>query len=260
MDRRPGIEYADLTDIGCQREQNEDSSGYWEPNSEDGLERRGRLAVIADGMGGYEGGQEASRIAVQTICDTYANTPVLDHQVALLSSIREAHERIQKYALEHPEFFGMGTTCTAICIVREHLHYAHVGDSRLYLVRKGVISQLTQDHSYVARLVLLGTIRPEEAETHPQRHILTSALGVGQQPLVDTPAAPLTLESGDVLLLCTDGLWGIVSDQELRDFVNAGSASQACQELVRLAKERGGPDNITVQVLRIAENGAGGAS
>src|SRR5512133_1620432 len=255
MDRRPGIEYADLTDIGCQRAQNEDSSGYWEPNSEDGLERRGRLAVIADGMGGYEGGQEASRIAVQTICDTYANTPVLDHQVALLSSIREAHERIQKYALEHPEFFGMGTTCTAICIVREQLHYAHVGDSRLYLVRNGVISQLTHDHSYVARLVLSGAIRPEEAETHPQRHILTAALGVGEELLVDSPSTPLELDPGDVLLLCTDGLWGIVKDEELKDLAAAGSASEACQELVQLARDRGGPDNITVQVLRIPENG-----
>jgi PPM family protein phosphatase len=257
MDSRPGIEFADLTDIGCQREHNEDSSGYWEPQSEEGLERRGCLAVIADGMGGYEGGQEASRIAVQTICDTYANTPVIDNQVALLSCIRAAHERIQKYAVEHPEFFGMGTTCTAICIVRDLLHYAHVGDSRLYLVRSGVISQLTHDHSYVARLVMSGAIRPEEAEAHPQRHILTAALGVGEHPQVDTPSEPLALHLGDVLLLCTDGLWGIVHDQELKEFANVGTPSQACQELVRLAKERGAPDNITVQVLRISENGTG---
>ena len=257
MDRTPGIEFADLSDIGCQREHNEDSSAYWEPNSEDGLERRGRLAVIADGMGGYEGGQEASRIAVQTICETFANTPLIDHQLALLSSLRAAHERIQGYAMEHPQFFGMGTTCTAICIVQHQLHYAHVGDSRLYLVRTGAISQLTRDHSYVARLVTSGAIRPEEAELHPQRHILTAALGVGEQLVIDAPSAPLALQAGDVLLLCTDGLWGIVSNQELGESANLGSASEVCRELVRLAKERGGPDNITVQVLRIAENGTG---
>jgi PPM family protein phosphatase len=257
MNKAPGIEFASLTDIGCQRERNEDSSAYWEPDSEDGLERRGRLAVIADGMGGYEGGQEASRIAVQTICETYADTGLLDHQIALVSSVRAAHERIQEYAIQHPELFGMGTTCTALSVVHSQLHYAHVGDSRLYLIRHGSISQLTRDHSYVARLVMSGVIRPEEAELHPQRHILTAALGVGEQPLIDTPEMPVALEPGDVLLLCTDGLWGIVSNDELRKFANSGSPSEACRQLVQLANQRGGPDNITVQVLRFSGNGAG---
>lgn len=255
MHRAAEIEFADLTDIGCERDQNEDSYAFWEPKNERAADAKGRLAVIADGMGGYEGGQEASRIAVQTVCETYANTPIADHQLALLTSVRAAHERIQDYATQHPDFFGMGTTCTAACISDDLLHYVHVGDSRLYLLRRDSISQLTHDHSYVARLVKSGALSPEEAENHPQRHILTAALGVGGEPVFDTPAAPVRLQAGDALLLCTDGLWGTVSNCELRDLANRGSASSACRELVRLAKERGGPDNITVQLLRIFHDG-----
>src|SRR5581483_4702787 len=256
MEMRPGVEFADLSDIGCQRDQNEDSSAYWEPSSEEQLQSKGRLAVIADGMGGYEGGQEASRMAVQTICETYANSEVADHQVALVNSMRAAHKRIRNFALDHPDFFGMGTTCTAACIFADRLHYAHVGDSRLYLVRDGKIAQLTHDDSYVARLVDSGALRPEEAENHPQRHILTAALGISEEPAFETPPAPLALQSSDTLLLCTDGLWGTVSNDELKEYVNSRNASEACRELVRLAKERGGPDNITVQLLRIPQNGA----
>lgn len=251
-----GIEFADLTDIGCERDRNEDSNAYWEPKDEEELARKGRLAVVADGMGGYEGGQEASRLAVETICKSYASASAADPQLALLASIKAAHNRIQLYATEHPELFGMGTTCTAACVADNLLRYVHVGDSRLYLVRDGSITQLTQDHSYVARLVRSGALRPEEAETHPQRHILTAALGVGDEPVFDAPAAPIPLKTGDALLLCTDGLWGTVDDDELREYANSGSALQACEGLVRLAKGRGGLDNITVQLLRISYNGA----
>jgi serine/threonine protein phosphatase PrpC len=253
---RPGIEFADMTDIGCERDRNEDSNAYWEPKDEEELARKGRLAVIADGMGGYEGGEEASRLAVETICESYARASTADLQVALLASMKAAHSRIQVYATDHPELFGMGTTCTAACVANNVLRYVHVGDSRLYLVRDAEIKQLTQDHSYVARLVRSGALRPEEAETHPQRHILTAALGVGDEPLYDAPATPIPLKAGDALLLCTDGLWSNVDDDELREYASSGSAAQACEGLVRLAKQRGGPDNITVQLLRISQNGA----
>ena len=256
METKLGVEFADLTDIGCLRDQNEDSSGFWEPSTEEQLESKGRLAVIADGMGGYEGGQEASRMAVQTVCESYANSEALDNQLALVNSMRAAHKRIRNYALDHPDFFGMGTTCTAACIVADRLHYVHVGDSRLYLVRSGTISQLTHDDSYVARLVDSGALRPEEAENHPQRHILTAALGVGEEPVFQSSPTPLPLLSGDILLLCTDGLWGTVRNDELRECVNSRSGPEACRELIRLARERGGPDNITVQLLRIPQNGA----
>jgi protein phosphatase len=144
----------------------------------------------------------------------------------------------------------MGTTCTAAAILGHDLYYAHVGDSRLYLVRGTRISRLTHDHSYVGRLVENGAITAEQAESHPQRHILTNALGAGAIVSLDHSDAPVEVESGDVLVLCTDGLWSMVSEDEIRTAVAAGP-SAACRDLVALAKQRGGPDNITVQVISV---------
>src|SRR5438876_965260 len=152
MGIRPGVELASLSDIGCQRENNEDSYSYWEAISEEQYQRKGRLAIVADGMGGYEGGQEASRLAVTIIEDMYASAPN-GPQLALLAGFQAAHQRIQEHANEHPDLHGMGTTCTAIALIGNLLYFTHVGDSRLYLVRDATISRLTHDHSYVSRLV-----------------------------------------------------------------------------------------------------------
>jgi protein phosphatase len=137
------------------------------------------------------------------------------------------------------------------------LYFAHVGDSRLYLVRDGRISRLTRDHSYVGRLVESGLVRAQDAEKHPQRHILTAALGAGREVAVDAAEQPVALQSGDDLLLCTDGLWGVVTDEELEDAVTNNSPTQCCAALVKLARQRGGPDNITLQVLRIGPESKG---
>jgi len=255
MHIRPGIEMASLTDVGCQRENNEDFLSYWEPDSDADFQKKGRLALIADGMGGYEGGQEASRLAVETIQGIY-NDSVDDPRDALLRGFRTAHEKIQQYAAAHPEFEGMGTTCTALALNNLHLYFAHVGDSRLYLIRGATISRLTRDHSYVGRLVESGVLRSDEAERHPQRHILTAALGAGAEIVADAPLQPIDLEHGDILVLCTDGLWSLIHEPEILEIVTSQPASAACKELVRLARERGGPDNITVQVLRVSANGA----
>jgi protein phosphatase len=249
LEIHPEIEFATLTDVGCQRARNEDSSAYWHPNNHGEIERKGRLAVVADGMGGYEGGQEASQIAVQTVCETFAND-VGAPQALLLAGMRAAHERIREYARKNPKFFGMGTTCTAACISHAHLYFAHIGDSRLYLLRDGTISRLTRDHSYVGRLIESGLISASDAEVHPQRHILTAALGVGEDPRPDTPLEPLPLQNGDGLLLCTDGLWGVVRDHEIQAAAASDSLESACRELVHLARSRGAPDNITLQLLR----------
>ena len=251
MNVKPGIEVASLSDVGCQRENNEDSFLYWEPTSEPDFLRKGRLAVIADGMGGYEGGQEASRLAVETIRDVYENAIQDDPQASLLEAFATAHQRIQSYAQRHPELHGMGTTCTALVIRERQLYFAHVGDSRLYLVRGATISRLTRDHSYVARLVESGIVRPEDAEKHPQRHILTGALGAGMEVAVDGAEQVLTLQDGDDLLLCTDGLWGVVTEQELENAAGKFAPAECCAWLVKLALQRGGPDNITIQVLRV---------
>jgi len=249
---KPGIEMACLTDVGCQRDNNEDSYLYWEPESDKEFHRKGRLAIVADGMGGYEGGQEASRLAVETVRSVYDNGFDRDPQQALNAALESAHLTIQRFANEHIELQGMGTTCTALSIVDRQLYFAHVGDSRLYLVRPDVVSRLTRDHSYVGRLVESGIVRSEDAESHPQRHILTAALGSGRDVVPDSPLLPVTLEEGDTLVLCTDGLWSLVGEQEIATVVRSGTPAQSCDTLVKLALERGGPDNVTILVLRIS--------
>ena len=246
---RPGIELASLSDVGCQRQNNEDRYSYWEPESEEEFRRKGRVAMVADGMGGYEGGQEASRIAVETVEQVYASSLGNDPQALLNAGFLAAHQRIQEQASKDLALHGMGTTCTAIALLGNNLYYAHVGDSRLYIVRNGAISQLTRDHSYVSRLVADGILSEEEAESHPQRHILTAALGSGAEVFPETSPKPLSLGKGDVLVLCTDGLWSVVRETEIKSAV-ASPLKQACKDLVALAKQRGGPDNITVQLLR----------
>jgi protein phosphatase len=241
-----------LTDVGRQRANNEDSYLYWEPDSDQEFLRKGRLAIIADGMGGYEGGQEASRLAVETVRHYYEGAFSGDPQATLVEAMAAAHDNIHRFAEEHPAFHGMGTTCTAFSIVGRELCFAHVGDSRLYLVRPDSATRLTRDHSYVGRLVESGIVRSEDAESHPQRHILTAALGSGGEVVPDRPDRPLTLEEGDTLVLCTDGLWSLVGEQDLASAVRSNTPAGACSALVNMALERGGPDNVTVLVLRIA--------
>ena len=251
MNVKPGVEVAGLSDVGCQRENNEDSYLYWEPVGDEEFQRKGRLAVIADGMGGHEGGQEASRLAVETVREVYDQAFHDDPQAALVESFVAAHARIQDYADRHPAFQGMGTTCTALVLRGRQLYFAHVGDSRLYLVRDASILRLTRDHSYVGRLVESGIVRAEDAEKHPQRHILTAALGAGRELAVDSAQQSVALLEGDDLLLCTDGLWSVVTEEELEATVSSNAPAECCAALVKLARQRGGPDNITLQVLRI---------
>jgi serine/threonine protein phosphatase PrpC len=249
---KPGIEAASLTDVGRQRSNNEDSFIYWEPDTDEDFRRKGRLAVIADGMGGYEGGQEASRLAVETVRSVYDNGFAGDPQETLIEAFEAAHQNIQRFAQDHPQFYGMGTTCTALAIVDRQLSFAHVGDSRLYLIRAETITRLTRDHSYVGRLVESGIVRSEDAESHPQRHILTAALGSGRDVTPNVPEHPFPLEDGDTLLLCTDGLWGLVGDPDLARVVQTNPPAEACLKLVSMALERGGPDNITLLLLRVS--------
>jgi len=248
---KPGLETASLTDVGLERANNEDSYLYWEPDSDEEFRRKGRLAIVADGMGGYEGGQEASRIAVEAVRHVYDRDFHDDPQQALISGFESAHANIHRYALGHPQFYGMGTTCTAVSIVANRLYFAHIGDSRLYLVRGDSIARLTRDHSYVGRLVESGLVRSEEAESHPQRHILTAALGSGRDVIPHVPDQPVLLGDSDTLVLCSDGLWGVVSDRDLAQVSRSYPPAEACSRMVKMALDRGGPDNITVIILRI---------
>jgi PPM family protein phosphatase len=252
MKVKPGVEVAGLTDVGCQRQNNEDSFLYWEPVRDIEFKQKGRLAVIADGMGGHDGGLEASRLAVETVRKVYGQSQSSDPQGALVEALIVAHARIREFAERYPAFYGMGTTCTALVVRERMLYFAHIGDSRLYLVRQRAISRLTRDHSYVGRLVESGLVSLEDAGKHPQRHILTAALGAGIEAQVDHGEPNFALQEGDNLLLCTDGLWGVLNEEELSDVVSQFSPVEACLALVERARQRGGPDNITLQILRIA--------
>jgi PPM family protein phosphatase len=246
MKVRPGIEIASLSDVGCERENNEDSYGYWESEDDLVFERLGRLVTVADGMGGSEGGQFASRIAVDTVKEVYSKSSASDPQQFLLDAFEQAHLRVQTKARENRALRGMGTTLTAFAVVRNRfLYYAHVGDSRLYLLRAAKLTMLTHDHSLVSRLVENGLIRQDQAESHPQRHVLIAAIGVADEVKPDFPEVPLLLEKSDLLLACTDGLWGQLGDEEMGQVLDGSSPVEACRSLVRLAKDRGGPDNIT---------------
>lgn len=253
MKVRPGVEIASLTDVGCQRDNNEDSYAYWEADDDAAFQRLGRLAVVADGMGGAEGGQHASRIAVETVIREYGGTvPADGAQQALINAFAEANTRVHRAAIETPGLHGMGTTLTAFALVANRLYYAHIGDSRLYLLRAGQLRQLSHDHSLIARLVENGVVRAEDAENHPQKHVLTAAVGVSDSVHPDAPEHAVAVESRDVILLCTDGLWGQMNYAEIVDVLASKAPAAACRALVDLAKQRGGPDNITLQIARVS--------
>lgn len=248
---RDGIELGNLTDVGCHRSHNEDYYCYAEPESDAAFARKGRLLVIADGMGGHRGGAAASGIAVDTVRSAYLASDAETPAGALSIAVQEAHRAIQNFAREHPELEGMGTTCIAAVVKGAELTYAHVGDSRLFLVRGKDILQLTEDQTVVNRLIHQGMIAADEAAKHPDHSVLIAALGIGDAVIPEIPERPIPLAAGDILVLCTDGLHDLVDKPELAASVMTESPATACRNLIELAKSRGGHDNITVQILKV---------
>jgi PPM family protein phosphatase len=249
---RPGIEIGNLTDPGCVRTENEDYYCFAEPENDDRFHRRGRLLVVADGMGGHAGGQVASGIAVDALRDVFLNGDSDDLPELLVNGFSLAQRNILEKAAQRPELRGMGTTCTAAIVHRGKLTYGHIGDSRLYLVRRGQPSQITEDHSLVNKLLKSGEITPEQAAVREDRNVLTAALGMPSEKIsADFSENPIPLEPGDGVVLASDGLHGLVNADEIREAVEKESPYEACRTLVDLAKLRGGPDNITVQVLLV---------
>lgn len=247
---RPGIELGNLTDVGCYRTQNEDHFCYAEPESDEEFHRKGRLMVIADGMGGHRGGEVASGIATEVVRAAYLASDASSPEAALLAALQAAHLAIRDVARQHSELEGLGTTCIAAALLGSELTYVHVGDSRLYLLRNSAVTQLTQDQTVIQRLLQQGALTPEEAATHPDRGVLTAAVGVDHAVAAEVPETPITLQPDDILLLCTDGLHDLVEVQELAAVATANPPATACRALIELAKSRGGFDNITVQILK----------
>lgn len=224
------------------------------------------LLAVADGMGGHQAGEVASAFVVETLVQLFSSLAYRqwvdyspqheDYNVIVLKEVLERlNENLYSAAAAQPKLRGMGTTATVALLVGRQLFIGHVGDSRAYLLRNGGITQLTQDHSWVAEQVRSGAMAPEEAEHHPQKNVLTRCLG--NSLVVRADRFSRLVLPGDCLVLCTDGLSNVVSDGEIARAVQAQTDPQrTCDQLVDLANERGGPDNITVVIARVV-NGAG---
>src|SRR5690349_4633241 len=237
------------TDVGLVRSENQDFGTYTTSDEESGSHPGGRLLIVADGMGGHRGGATASRLAGETVKMQYLDSGTTDIPTALKQSLSRANSRIFTEAQSNPELRGMGTT-TSVLAVRDHQGWlAHVGDSRIYLVRNGTIQQLTDDHSLVATMVREGLLTSAEAETHPRRNVLQRSMGVSEDVEIDV-RGPFELREGDTFILCSDGLHGVVKEQELLE-IAAGTIEEAADEYLRRALERGAPDNVTVIVARV---------
>jgi serine/threonine protein phosphatase PrpC len=241
-----------LTDTGLKRSQNEDSHAVWMPEDKGARERQGVLLVVCDGMGGSQAGEVASRLAVDTVLATFRDANGLAPEEEIRHALEEANRIVHQRSLADAERHGMGTTCTAAVVRGREVYLAQVGDSRAYLVRHGRIQQLTRDHSLVAQLVERRELTPEEARIDPRRNVVTRSIGVSETVEVDAIRLDAPLESGDTLLLCSDGLHGQVMDDELAATVTGRDLDQASKDLIKLANERGGPDNITVVLARMS--------
>lgn len=236
------------TDVGLVRSENQDFGTYTTSEEERRSHPGGRLLIVADGMGGHRGGATASRLAGETIKSLYLDSPD-DIPNALRAAVSQANSRIFAESQSNPELRGMGTTTSALAVRNGRAWFAHVGDSRIYLVRGGDIRQLTDDHSLVATMVREGLLTPEEAETHPRRNVLHRSMGVAEDVEIDI-RGPIDIVEGDVFILCSDGLHGLVKIEELKE-VAAMPIEKAADEYLRRALERGAPDNVTVIVARV---------
>jgi protein phosphatase len=250
------LEVHAATDRGRKRAENEDSHAIWIPDHAE-RDRRGVLLVVADGMGGTQAGAVASRLAVETVLREYRRGDPTEPGRLLRDAVVHANREVHERSRNRADCCGMGTTLTALAIHGRRVWLAHVGDSRAYLVRGDRIRQLTDDHSLVGELVRRREISADAAREHPQRHVLTRAVGV--RPQVEPDLAELSPEADDAFVLCSDGLTGHVRDEEIAGAVASGTDPQeAVDHLIALANSRGGEDNITVVIVRCEKSGSSG--
>lgn len=252
---RLAVSVAQKTDVGLVRSENQDFAILSTPEEERLAADRGSLMVVADGMGGHRGGATASRMAATIIKTEYLNNEFIDPPTALKRALESANAQIFAAAQANPELRGMGTTCSSLVIRRGVAHFAHVGDSRIYMIRGEEIHQLTQDHSLVASMVREGLLTKDEAEVHPRRNVLQRSMGVIEQVEIDVSAA-IPVQRGDMFILCSDGLHGLVKEAEMREVARL-PIDAATNEFIQRAIQRGAPDNVTVIMARVEDGPAG---
>ena len=238
------FEVAAVSDAGTTREANEDHCAFVE------LAPGSWLLAVADGVSGFGAGETASRMAVEGVLRAFREE---NERVAagkrLYRAVQKANIDVHDLALVVPELRGMATTLTAALVDGGTLHAAHVGDSRLYRMRGGSLVQLTKDHTVVAERVRLGVLSRERARHHPDRSVLSRSLG--RELIVSIDQLTTELADGDVILLCSDGLYNVLSDGEMEEIVGARDAGAACRALVDAANARGTQDNLTALVVRV---------
>ena len=230
------MRFALRTDVGCVRALNEDAAYAGE-----------NLFVVCDGMGGHNAGEVASAMTVSALTQVLCAEDVTPGIRALRRAVEDANAGVLQAASADESRRGMGTTLSALWVDDESALLAQVGDSRIYLLRGGMLRQCTHDHSMVAELVRQGRLTPEEARVHPQRNLITRAVGTGRRVEVDFFEEPR--RAGDRWLLCSDGLSNIVEDEEIAAVLSKFEGEKAADELLRLAISRGAPDNVTLIVL-----------
>lgn len=237
------------SDIGLKRKSNQDCFYYAKVN-ENTL-----WAIVCDGMGGVNGGDVASNLAVKSIKESLSNgiweelgeIQNSDIKKMLKNALKKANLEIFTNAQDNKDLAGMGTTAVLVAVVNDKIHVAHVGDSRAYLVRQGKINQLTIDHSMVQEMIDEGEITHEEAKMHPNKNIITRALGISKD--VDVDYSMKTKKPGDAVIICTDGLTNYLDQKEILDYFKIEKGEAFVDGLISAANERGGADNITVVVL-----------
>ena len=242
------MEIGAKTDIGKTRDNNQDA--YYISQEGDNF-----LFVIADGMGGHKAGETASNMAVDIIGDslnillTKSNLSEKEIEDKIKASIHDANSRIYKKSMKDERFSGMGTTVTLAYIKDKDIFIGHAGDSRAYILRNNVLVQVTKDHSLVEELIRNGSISEEEAKHHPQRNVITRAVGSSSE--INTDLIKEYKNHGDILLLCTDGLTSMLNDDEIKNSLLSNESMQkACEDLVRLSNDKGGFDNITILAVK----------
>lgn len=248
------IEHAELTDVGLRRSNNQDSHTWMLAGSVDDFRRRGHVFMVADGMGAHAAGELASKIATDMVPLTY--NKLLDESAAeaLRKAVEQANHRIHSRGQANLDFKGMGTTCSAMALLPQGAIIAHVGDSRAYRLRGNRLEQLTFDHSLVWEMMAAGRANDVQSGAIP-KNIITRSLGPSEAVQVDVEG-PFPLATGDTFLLCSDGLSGQVTDDELGVILQALSPRDAAEVLIHLANLRGGPDNITVIIARVKQSPA----
>jgi len=235
---------AAVSDAGTMRPGNEDACGFERDAA------GSALVAVADGVSGQEGGEVASKRAVETLLRAYREEPAsLPAAKRLARAFQQANIEVYELATTVPELRGMATTLTAAVIERGHLTAAHAGDSRLYLLRGGEIRQLTKDHTVAAEQIRLGLLSELRARHHPGRSILTRS--VGRELIVAIDRISMTLEQGDLLIFCSDGLYNVLDDREIGEIARDADVERACRALIDTANGRGTPDNVTAAAVRV---------